>query len=51
MLKRQVFGRERELAQLNGVTGLGAGSFQDAYEQLRRLFDPTDIVFHPAQRS
>lgn len=34
-----------------GVTALGAGRFQDAYEQLRRLFDPANIAFHPAERS
>lgn len=34
-----------------GVTALGASRFQDAYEHLRRLFDPADIAFHPAERS
>jgi DNA-binding CsgD family transcriptional regulator len=34
-----------------GVTALGAGHFEDAYEHLRRVFDPADIAFHPVERS
>ena len=34
-----------------GVTALGAGHFEDAYEHLRRVFDPADVAFHPVERS
>jgi ATP/maltotriose-dependent transcriptional regulator MalT len=35
------------LVQLaRGVTALGAGRHAEAYEQLRRIFDPTNTAFH-----
>jgi DNA-binding CsgD family transcriptional regulator len=35
------------LVQLaRGVTELGAGRHAEAYEQLRRIFDPTDTAYH-----
>lgn len=34
-----------------GTTALGAGRFEEAYQYLRRLFDPADVAFHPAERS
>jgi DNA-binding CsgD family transcriptional regulator len=30
-----------------GTAALGAGRFDDACSQLRRMFDPTDAAFHP----
>ncbi|MEO5833871.1 MAG: AAA family ATPase [Nakamurella sp.] len=33
-----------------GVTDLGAGRFESAYAELRRVFDPSDRSFHRAQR-
>jgi DNA-binding CsgD family transcriptional regulator len=34
-----------------GLTALGRGGFDDAYGHLRRMFDPSDIAFHPFVRS
>ncbi|WP_202610182.1 ATP-binding protein [Herbidospora solisilvae] len=33
-----------------GVIALCAGRHEDAYAHLRRLFDPTDVAFHPVTR-
>nr|WP_062336607.1 LuxR family transcriptional regulator [Herbidospora sakaeratensis] len=33
-----------------GVLALCAGRHEDAYAHLRRLFDPTDVAFHPVTR-
>jgi DNA-binding CsgD family transcriptional regulator len=36
--------------QARGVADLAGGRYADAYEQLRRVFDPTDIAYHPFTR-
>jgi DNA-binding CsgD family transcriptional regulator len=33
--------------QARGIADLAAGRHADAYGQLRRVFDPTDIAYHP----
>jgi ATP/maltotriose-dependent transcriptional regulator MalT len=33
-----------------GLTALGRGRHGDAYQQLRRVFDPADLAFHPFVR-
>ena len=33
-----------------GLTALGAGRHEDAYEHLGRIFDPADIAYHPFVR-
>ena len=40
------------LVQLaRGTTALGSGRHAEAYEQLRRIFDPADSAYHPHVRS
>jgi DNA-binding CsgD family transcriptional regulator len=36
---------------VRGLSALGGGRHGDAYEQLRRLFDPADPAFHAMERS
>jgi DNA-binding CsgD family transcriptional regulator len=36
--------------QARGIADLAAGRHADAYEQLRRVFDPTDVAHHPIIR-
>jgi len=39
------------LLQLSrGLTALGGGRHSDAYEHLRRVFDPADLAYHPYVR-
>jgi DNA-binding CsgD family transcriptional regulator len=33
-----------------GLTALSGGRYPDAFEQLRRIFDPTDRAYHPMSR-
>jgi DNA-binding CsgD family transcriptional regulator len=33
-----------------GVTALGAGRYDDAFERLHRIFDPHDPTYHPSDR-
>ncbi|MGH2588576.1 MAG: helix-turn-helix transcriptional regulator, partial [Dehalococcoidia bacterium] len=33
-----------------GLTALGGGRYADAYQHLRRIFDPTDLAYHPLVR-
>jgi DNA-binding CsgD family transcriptional regulator len=33
--------------QARGIADLAGGRHADAYEQLRRIFDPTDVAYHP----
>jgi DNA-binding CsgD family transcriptional regulator/tetratricopeptide (TPR) repeat protein len=33
--------------QVRGIADLAGGRHADAYEQLRRVFDPTDVAYHP----
>jgi hypothetical protein len=34
-----------------GTAALSAGRYTTAFEDLRRVFDPTDIAYHPFVRS
>jgi ATP/maltotriose-dependent transcriptional regulator MalT len=34
-----------------GIAAMGSGHHLEAYEQLRRMFDPADPAFHPVMRS
>jgi DNA-binding CsgD family transcriptional regulator len=36
--------------QARGIADLAGGRHADAYAQLRRVFDPTDVAFHPLIR-
>jgi DNA-binding CsgD family transcriptional regulator len=36
--------------QARGLADLGGGRYADAYEQLRRIFDPADVAHHPFVR-
>jgi DNA-binding CsgD family transcriptional regulator len=36
--------------QARGIADLAGGRHADAYAQLRRVFDPTDVAFHPLVR-
>jgi hypothetical protein len=36
--------------QARGMADLAAGRHADAYGQLRRIFDPTDVAYHPVIR-
>jgi DNA-binding CsgD family transcriptional regulator len=43
---------QRAMAQWpRGVAALAAGRFDEAYQQLSRIFDPADPAFHPHVRS
>ncbi|GGN59117.1 LuxR family transcriptional regulator [Actinoplanes lobatus] len=36
--------------QVRGVTALGAGRADEAFRELRRVFDPADVSYHPHTR-
>ncbi len=36
-----------EVQMARGINALGAGRYDDAYRQLRRMFDPLDSAYHP----
>ncbi|MFG2937673.1 ATP-binding protein [Streptomyces sp. NPDC048282] len=40
-----------QVAIARGVAALGAGRYDEAYEQLARVFDPADIAYHPHLRA
>jgi DNA-binding CsgD family transcriptional regulator len=39
-----------DLQMGRGLAALGQGLYEQAYEQLRRVFDPADPAYHPMQR-